>query len=288
MKMRYRADADFRKALEDRLRRRAEGEGEPLIRLRKRLVFERCMVRLQTNKNSPWVLKGGFALELRLGNRARMTKDLDLTVDLGFFGKKPVSLSGLTEQLRQDLKRQNEDRFDFIVPEGREEELPTQGVKSYRFSVEARLDGRQFEGIIIDVGVGDPLIPPLDDIEGSDLLLFAGIPNPTIRVTSRSQHFAEKVHALTRPFDDRINTRIKDLADVILLMDHGLPEAPTVKQAVTEIFTFRKTHGIPREIETPPATWASSYAAMATGLELNLTTIENATFRLNDYWKTIF
>ena len=66
MIVRYKTDTDFRRALEERLRQRAEQEGEPLIRLRKRVVFERCMVRLQRSENSPWVLKGGFALELRL------------------------------------------------------------------------------------------------------------------------------------------------------------------------------------------------------------------------------
>lgn len=285
---RYRTDTDFRKALEERLRRRAEEEGEPLIRLRKRLVFERCMVRLQREGNSPWVLKGGFALELRIGNRARMTKDLDLTADLAFFGNMAASLSALTEQLRADLRTDNEDKIVLLVSEGGEEELPTQGVKSYRFSVQARLDGRLFENIKVDVGVGDPLIPPLEEIEGSDLLSFAGIPIPLIRVTSCAQHFAEKVHALTRPFDDRINTRVKDLTDLMLLMDHGAPKVSDVKTAVTEIFEARKTHEIPPGIETPPVTWASSYTAMAAELNLAHTTIETATFRLNDYWKNIF
>jgi len=107
-------------------------------------------------------------------------------------------------------------------------------------------------------------------------------------VTSRAQHFAEKVHALTRPFDDRINTRVKDLADLMLLLDHGLPEVPELKNAVTEIFTARKTHEIPQKIETPPATWASSYTAIATGLALTPTTIDSAASRLNDYWRTVF
>lgn len=140
--MRNRTDTDFRKALEERLRQRAEKDGEPLVRLRKRVVFERAMVRLQQDDPTPWVLKGGFALELRMGNLARMTKDLDLTADLGFFSGETTSTSALSDRLREDLKRENEDRFDFQVAEGSEEELPTQGVKSYRFMVEARLDGR--------------------------------------------------------------------------------------------------------------------------------------------------
>lgn len=286
--MRYQTDADFRKALEERLRQRAEKDGEPLMRLRKRVVFERAMVRLQQSALTPWILKGGFALELRLGNLARMTKDLDLTADLGFFGEATPSPSKLSDRLREDLERENEDKFAFQVAEGGDEELPTQGVKSFRFLVETRLDGRRFENIKIDVGVGDPLVPPVEEIKGSDLLSFAGIAVPLIRATSCAQHFAEKIHALTRPFDDRINTRVKDLADLMLFSRHGLPQTNDVKNAVTKIFENRKTHEIPSSIGIPPATWATSYSAMASQLNLKERTIESATDRLNDYWKTIF
>jgi predicted nucleotidyltransferase component of viral defense system len=287
MTMRYKTDSDFRTALEARLRQRAEQDGEPITRMRKRVVFERAMVRLQQDKNNPWVLKGGFALELRLGNTARMTKDLDLTVDLDFFDTGTATVSKLSDRMREDMRRDNEDRFVFSVTEGSEEELPTQGVKSYRFSVEARLDGRIFERITVDVGVGDPLIPPLEEVQGSDLLSFAGISVPTIRVTSSAQHFAEKIHALTRPFDDRINTRVKDLADLMLFAEHGLPQTDDVKVALTKIFENRKTHSIPSSIGMPPATWATSYSAMASQLNLKEKTIESATSRLNEYWKTV-
>jgi predicted nucleotidyltransferase component of viral defense system len=263
MIMRYQTDTAFRIALEERLRQRAEQDGEPILRLRKRIVFERCMVRLQQDENSPWVLKGGFALELRLGNIARMTKDLDLTADLGFSSTETATVSRLSDRMREDLKKENDDRFVFLVTEGSEEELPTQGVKSYRFSVEARLDGRIFERITVDVGVGDPLIPPLEEVRGSNLLSFVEISVPTIRITSRAQHFAEKIHALTRPFDNRINTRVKDLADLMLFTEHGMPQPADVKVAVAEIFGKRNTHEIPSIIDLPPATWATSYSAMA-------------------------
>jgi Nucleotidyl transferase AbiEii toxin, Type IV TA system len=132
--MRYRTDKDFRRALEERLRKRAESEGQPIIRLRKRVVFERCTVRLQRYAKSPWVLKGGFALELRLGNMARMTNDMDLTVDLD---AESTSLSSLSARLREGLQRENEDKFIFIVVEG-QRELPTQGAKTFRFTVDSK------------------------------------------------------------------------------------------------------------------------------------------------------
>ena len=286
--MRYRTDRDFRRALEERLRQRAEKESQPITRLRKRVVFERCMVRLQQYPNSPWVLKGGFALELRLGNMARMTNDMDLTADLDLFHADTTSLTTVSARLREDLQKENEDKFKFILAEDRNEQLPTQGVKTFRFTVEARLDGRMFEAIKVDVGIGDPLIPPIEEIEASDLLSFAEIPIARIRATSPAQHFAEKVHALTRPYNDRINTRVKDLADIMLLLNQGLPDTHAVRQCIDEVFSVRATHVTPNRIDAPPLTWASSYSAMAKELILNETTLDEATVRLNDYWTKLF
>ncbi len=286
--MRYETPDAFRQALEERLRQRERETGEPLIRMRKRLVFERYMVRLQKKVDRPWIVKGGFALELRLGMRARMTKDLDLGVDLGYFGRRELSAAEIAQKLRDDLLGEGGEGFAFVVAEGAEQELPTQGVKSYRFTVEARLAGRRFETIKVDIGLGDPLVPPFEDLTGSDLLSFAGIPPPSIRATSRAQHLAEKVHAFTRPFDDRINTRVKDLADIMLLMDVGLPDPPAVKDAVSAIFTSRQSHGIPARIELPPGSWTATYNTMATDLRLHEATLEGATDRLNGYWKILF
>lgn len=286
--MRYTTPAAFRQALEERLKHREQQTGEPLIRLRKRVVFERCMTRLQREKNSPWVLKGGFALELRLGERARVTKDLDLGVDLGYFKNIELSPAEVARRLREDLSEPSTDHFGFLVPETGEQELSIPGVKAFRYSVEARLDGRRFENIRVDVGLGDPLILPFEDLPSSDLLSFAGVPRGTIRTTSRAQHLAEKVHALTRPFDDRINTRVKDLADILLLMNLGLPRPVVVNKAVEEIFVARRTHEVPKAIETPPVSWASSFAAMASELGLAEKTLESATARLNEYWGQLF
>jgi hypothetical protein len=42
----------------------------PVMRLRKRVAFERFLAKLGAAEPGNWVLKGAFALELRLGVRA--------------------------------------------------------------------------------------------------------------------------------------------------------------------------------------------------------------------------
>ncbi len=76
--MRYATPAAFRTALEVRLLAHSKATSLSLDRLRKQVVFERLLARLLVAAPDRWVLKGGFALDLRLGARARPTRDLDL------------------------------------------------------------------------------------------------------------------------------------------------------------------------------------------------------------------
>ena len=80
--MKYASARAFRSALNDRLREQA-GAGEDLARLQRQLAYERFLTRLFRLVGEAWVLKGGYALELRLGGRARATKDLDFNAPGG-------------------------------------------------------------------------------------------------------------------------------------------------------------------------------------------------------------
>ena len=76
--MKYATGTDFRRALETRLRTQSQRDGVPLARLRKFVAFDRLLARLLHAEPENWVLKGGLALQLRLGERARTTKDMDV------------------------------------------------------------------------------------------------------------------------------------------------------------------------------------------------------------------
>ena len=74
----YSSPLALRTALEHRLLARSRETGVSLERLRRRVVFERVLARLQAAEPGAWVVKGGMALEVRLQDKARLTKDLDL------------------------------------------------------------------------------------------------------------------------------------------------------------------------------------------------------------------
>jgi hypothetical protein len=72
----YKTAGAFRAALEARLQTRARDEKTDLQRLRRQVAFDRLLARLfskGSKANYPWVLKGGYAMELRIRS-ARTTR----------------------------------------------------------------------------------------------------------------------------------------------------------------------------------------------------------------------
>lgn len=110
----YKTAGAFRAALETRLQTRARAQGTDLQRLRRQVAFDRFLARLFSRgpkATYPWVLKGGYAMELRM-HSARTTKDIDLTLHDG------TRLSTIAEergeQVRAMLQEAAATRFDTI------------------------------------------------------------------------------------------------------------------------------------------------------------------------------
>ncbi len=93
----YTTAAAFRKALEERLKRTSVSEQIDLNRLRRQVAFDRLLARLFREEPPPWVLKGGYALELRF-KAARSTVDIDLTVQ-----RVPASAGDDQNQIVRDM-----------------------------------------------------------------------------------------------------------------------------------------------------------------------------------------
>ena len=56
-------------------------------------------------------------------------------------------------------------------------------------------------------------------------LAFAGIDAPSIEILDVNRHGAEKYHAMLKDFGDRENTRVRDLLDLVILVEHELLDA---------------------------------------------------------------
>ncbi len=76
-------------------------------------------------------------------------------------------------------------------------------------------------------------------------LEYCGIKTPRMRMISIEQQLAEKLHAYSLPREERLNSRVKDLIDMLLLIEHRNINADAFKQTIQKVFKARKTHMLP-------------------------------------------
>lgn len=113
----------------------------------------------------------------------------------------------------------------------------------------------------LDVG-GDFLIDHIEKISGENWLEFCGIAAPIISMISIEQQFAEKLHSYTLP-REQINTRSKDLVDLILLLKSKNRVTEAFQHVLHRVFSARNTHPLPAVLPEPPLIWQKPFAAMA-------------------------
>ncbi len=236
-----------------------------LQRLRRKVAFDRLLARFFINNSPTWILKGGYALEIRFAY-ARATKDIDLTIPMQFY--KTFEKEQIMAILQKASNVELGDYFTFVFrPAMQELEGPPEG--GFRFPVEAVIDGRLFVKFHMDIGIGDVLIEPVEKILGEDWLEFAGIAPAIIYAISKEQQFAEKLHAYTLPRIDRLNTRVKDLVDMLLLMHEGFMEEALVRDNLHKVFQRRNTHSLPGTLPLPPDNWKVKFDLLAKECGMN-------------------
>jgi hypothetical protein len=99
-------------------------------------------------------------------------------------------------------------------------------------------------------------------------LAFADIEAPTIEVVDVHRHAAEKLHAMLRRFDDRESSRVRDLVDLVLLLEHGLLEPCAVATAARRVWRERDGADPPGTFPALPAGWVDRYERAAAELGL--------------------
>lgn len=257
--MRYKDTTSFRQALEQRLKDRADGDGALLARMRKRVAFDRLLVRLTAVAPEQWLLKGGFALDLRLSARARSTKDVDIewrTED--------------DELLDILLDAATHDPGDYFVLTIEGTDAPEDRLGgSHRFKVSTSLAGRPFESFVLDVGHRETQEIRSETLRTDDLLAFAGIEPVEVEAIALEAQVAEKLHALTRIYEGgRTSTRTKDLVDVVLISTLSSLDAEALRREIHEIFATRDTHPVPYAVPPPPPEWDQPFLRLANEVDM--------------------
>jgi hypothetical protein len=173
MARKFSSASAFKSALEARLRKKSNEQGVPFSTLQLKFAIERLLARLFQDPSPPWLLKGGFAMDLRFRPQARTTREVDLSVVL------PPGVAGpMAPAVRDRLQAAAEvDLGDFLTyrigePKSELTNAPQGGA---RYPCQAVLVGKVYAKFHIDVGVGDALVGEPEQLTGDDVLDFVGI-----------------------------------------------------------------------------------------------------------------
>jgi len=246
----YATPADFRAAVEARLRERARRLSAPAYVVRRQAALERLLVRLTRVAPDRWALKGGLALETRLGDRARVSIDLDADHVHG------------AEAARADLQRAAiediGDHFGFAVVGS--EELRETGVGlAVRYKLESSVAERPFEPVQVDVTIAPPDPWDAQPAWRPGLLNELGFDRFEVLLIPLERQIAEKLHAYTRTYQGGGTTRARDLVDLQLIRQHESVDVSLLREAVRRVFLRRATHAVPERLPPPPAALAVAY-----------------------------
>lgn len=204
------------------------------------------------NDDPVFVLKGGAAMELRLGQRARTTKDFDTSYR--------HAVEGMIDRLDGALRSAH---GDFTA--SRTEVEPVADTGAVRLDIKLAYRGRSWSTVRLEVAAAEGQAGrEIDRIPGKPLdALGLDAPAEVPCVSVRYQ-MAQKLHACTEaPGPGRHNDRFRDLIDLLLLEELvDAQDWPAVRAACEELFDLRNMHAWPPTV-TVFDSWPQGYGVMA-------------------------
>lgn len=225
---------------------------------------------IRTDDEPRFLIKGGASMELRLGIRARTTKDVDIV----FRGSPDEMLSALEDAFARPYGN-----FTFRR-KGPVEEIRETG--SRRLLVQVGFAGKDWQTLQIEMARPEATEPELVPVAIGIADFKLDGPERVACLALRFQ-VAQKIHAVTEQPDGRINHRYWDLIDLQIQRELLGDDLARVREACVETFVGRRLHSWPPELVVPAA-WREPYAAAADELEVDLPVdVDDATKVVRDF-----
>jgi len=219
-------------SIQARLKNEALRTGRPYVELLELFALERFLYRLARSRHRDrFVLKGALLLRYWLGADSRPTRDIDLLAPM------ETDAKDLRASLRELLALEVEDdgiayRPESIVVAPIRVESPVHGLRA-RF--DATL-GRTRLRYQVDVGLGDTVYPPAEEVASGSLL---GLPKASLRAYTPYTAVAEKLETVV--VLGEANSRIKDYYDLALLPRTLAFDGSLLAEAIRRTFARRST-----------------------------------------------
>lgn len=251
---RYATPAAFQRAVTDKLKIAASVRHRNFNELSREFLLQRFLARVFTDPDSPWVLKGGTGLLMRLPG-SRHSQDLDLW-------HRSADLTAAIEELREIAAIDGLDQYRFVLGEP---VRMTGGVEGTTIRVTAYLGVQEVGTFPIDLstrldlvaGIDVVIVEPIIDIDDVAAL-------PPFRIYPLPDQIADKVCAMyeTHGVQRAPSTRYRDLADLVTIVTSATFDASKTRKALLAE-SRRRQLALPRTMQLPAPTWASGYRAAA-------------------------
>lgn len=242
------------------------------------VAIDRLLARLVVAAPGQWVVKGGYANQLRRPYDARFTEDLDLKIAAAIEMAPELLASGFAVDLSDDFSYE-------VASSPTSLDGPPGG--GLRFVVGTRLAGIELVRFKVDVSAADVVVGEFESYFSDRVVERLGFRRSRFPVYPINQHFAEKIHALTLPRDVE-NTRARDLVDLVWFVRHFTFHSETLAIACIATFERRTTHPWPPVIDVPPDSWTRPYGVWRAELDLAEPTPAAAASALRSFLEPVY
>lgn len=231
--------------------------GEDRSGLMRRFVFDRFLARVFANPKSPWVLKGGNAVLVRVHD-ARTTKDVDLLHQL-------AEIDAAVDALRLVASTDLGDHFRFVITKVDKDGggMAQPNVDGARVNIDAYVGVSKYASFHVDLVTGS-LMTASPEARLADSITVPGITPPTLRLYPVADHVADKfcaIQALYGTNNDEPSSRYRDLVDLVVFARTQDIDGAELATAIGGEWMHRKMPGPPTF--DPPATFERAYPPLA-------------------------
>lgn len=257
----------------------ARRAGVPVRRIQLVVAIDRFLARLlDAVPPGSWVVKGGYANQLRRPDEARFTEDLDLRIEAKIEEATGLLAAGFAIDLGDD--------FGY---EAAAAPAPLQGPPGggLRFVVVVRVAGSILVRFKVDVSAADVIVGDLETHLSDPVVGRLGFTRARYPVYPIAQHVAEKLHAVTLPRDAE-NTRARDLVDLAWFAQTFSFRSDALIDACVATFEHRATHAWPPAVPVPPTGWRKPYERWRAELDLSDATPEDAIASVTAFLDPVF
>jgi predicted nucleotidyltransferase component of viral defense system len=220
----------------DRLKNKAQAQGENVQFLQERYVAERFLYRLSV---SPYaqklILKGGTMFLVWFGKSHRATRDVDFS---GHMSNDTEAIKRVFQDICSvTLPEEGDDAVVFDTASMRLHEIKeTDEYHGVRVIIPASIGNVRLK-FQADIGFGDVVVPDYENVDYPRLL--DTLPAPHLRVYSTYSLIAEKFEAIVKL--GVTNSRYKDFYDIWTLSRVRDIDGDLLRQAIAKTFARRGT-----------------------------------------------